>query len=585
MASRVIARELEELHARFEGARSGALADYIPELAKADPDWFGLSLCTIDGSLYGTGDHDRRFTIQSISKPFVYALALEDNGADTVLARIGVEPSGDAFNSVLLDRTDRPHNPMVNAGAIATVGLVGGDDPVERFERIREILGAFAGRPLEVDTAVYESERTTGHRNRAIAHLLRTAGAVDRDVEEVLDVYFRQCSVLVTSADLAVMGATLANRGVNPMTGRRVISPSVTADVLTVMYTAGMYDYSGEWAYRTGLPAKSGVSGGVTALIPDQAGFGVFSPLLDERGNSVRGLGICEELSSRLGFHMFRHRVDALPPIRAVSTGATRRSLRVRPLAESRVLDRVGGRIGVVEVQGPWSFVACERLMRLADDLDHEFLVIDTTRLGAVDSTAAALMHRLTRACEEDGSTVVMAGPLPESLAAFRPAAFPSTDAALEWCEDRLLASSDPVDTPVETWSLDRTDLGCGLEVGEVGRLERLGSERRLEPGDVLVAAGDSGRTMYLVRSGHLTATLGPRRVAAFGPGAIVGEMGFLTGDTRSARIAADEPTVVLAFELDGVDGDLMAKVHRNLAIVIADRLRSTNRALVDAWG
>lgn len=382
MAAHVIRSQLEDLHSRHASDETGILADYIPELAKADPTWFGMSLCTIDGSLYEAGDSTIDFTIQSVSKPFVYVLALMDHGQDGVLDRIGVEPSGNAFNSILLDHANRPHNPMVNAGAIATVSMVGARGKHARFQRILDTLGAFAGRDLDVDEKVFESERATGHRNRAIAHLMRTVGVIDDNVDDILDVYFRQCSVLVNSTDLAVMTATLANGGVNPLTGREVAPPDLVGDVLSVMFTSGMYDYSGEWAYRTGLPAKSGVSGGVAALVPSQAGVGVFSPLVDDRGNSVRGTKVCQEFSQRLGFHVFRNRFDALPAIKATQTGAHRRSVRVRTLDESGRLGQDGHRTIVIETQGPWSFGSCERLMREIEGLDADHLIIETSRMG-----------------------------------------------------------------------------------------------------------------------------------------------------------------------------------------------------------
>lgn len=234
----IIGLELDLLLRRHRPNDAGVLADYIPELAKADPGWFGMSICTIDGSIHQSGDADQPFTIQSISKPFVFALALADRGSEEVLARIGVEPSGDSFNSILLDAADRPHNPMVNAGAITVVSLLAGSSPGARFGRILDTLSGFAGRQLGVDEDVFESERNTGHRNRAIAHLMRTVGAIEGAVDDILDTYFRQCSVVVTSRDLAVMTATLANSGINPVTNHRVVDETVVGDVLSVMANA-----------------------------------------------------------------------------------------------------------------------------------------------------------------------------------------------------------------------------------------------------------------------------------------------------------------------------------------------------------
>jgi glutaminase len=303
---------LSELHAKHKAVRDGAVANYIPELAKANPDWFGISVVTVDGTTFDVGDHGVLFTIQSVSKPFVYGMAIEDHGREHTLSKVGVEPTGDAFNSLIRldERSKRPHNPMVNAGAIATADLIEGADPAARINRLLEGLRRYAGRSLAVDASVFMSERSTGHRNRAIAHLLLNFGMVGSRLDETLDLYFQQCSALVNCHDLAVMGATLANGGVNPVTGERAIDSRYVKDVLSVMYSCGMYDFSGEWGYEVGLPAKSGVGGGIVAVVPGQLGIGVFSPLLDARGNSVRGIRACMELSRRFGLHVFEAGAD-----------------------------------------------------------------------------------------------------------------------------------------------------------------------------------------------------------------------------------------------------------------------------------
>lgn len=297
---------LSELHERFRDVRDGKAADYIPELAKADPDWFGISLMTTDGQSFDAGDFKQLFSIQSVSKPFLFGQALEDHGRDEVLRRINVEPTGEAFNSIVLDESsNRPFNPMVNAGAIATADLIKGQDYPERVTRMLAMFGRYTGRDVYVDNSVFMSERLTGHRNRAIAHLMRNFGMVGEHFEESLELYFQQCSVLVTCHDLAVMGATLANGGVNPVTGTRAIGAEYVKDLLSIMLSCGMYDYAGEWAFRVGLPAKSGVAGGVVAVVPGKLGIGIFSPRLDAKGNSVRGVRVCEALSQRFGLHVF----------------------------------------------------------------------------------------------------------------------------------------------------------------------------------------------------------------------------------------------------------------------------------------
>lgn len=296
---------LRAAHARRVGDRTGALADYIPQLAAVDPEPFGIAIATVDGRLIAAGDAQVPFTIQSVSKAFVYGMALELVGHDAVLARVGVEPSGDAFNAIVFDpHTNRPFNPMVNAGAITATGIIH-EATGKAFEFILDRLSAAAGRRLDVDEAVYRSESETGHRNRAIGHLLRNAGALQGNVDDVLDAYFRQCAILVTASDLACMGATLANIGENPTTRDQVFAVTAVRSTLAVMFTCGMYDYSGHWAYDCGIPAKSGVGGGIVGIVNRQLGIGSYSPRLDPKGNSVRGVAAFKDLGDELGLHAF----------------------------------------------------------------------------------------------------------------------------------------------------------------------------------------------------------------------------------------------------------------------------------------
>lgn len=234
-------------------------------------------------------------------------MALADHGRDALLAKVGVEPTGDPFNSLIrLDEdSKRPDNPMINAGAIATTSLIEGNGPTDRLNRLLEMFHRYVGHEVFIDMPVFMSERDTGHRNRAIAHLMLNFGMIDRNIDKALDLYFQQCSVLVNCHDLAVMAATLAHQGINPITQERAVESGYVKDILSVMYTCGMYDFAGEWAYKVGLPAKSGVSGGILAIVPNQAGIAVFSPLLDEYGNSIRGRRVLEALSQQLGLHLF----------------------------------------------------------------------------------------------------------------------------------------------------------------------------------------------------------------------------------------------------------------------------------------
>ena len=297
---------IEDIYLKYKDLNEGAVATYIPELGKANADHFGICLASVDGHLFSVGDCDHEFTIQSICKPFAFQMALEEQGRDATLQHVGVEPSGDAFNSIELDpRTMRPYNAMINAGAIAVASLIK-KDPVEAgVQAFVEKMGQAAGRTLRIDEAVLFSESVTGNRNRAIAYLMLNCGIIDSGVDASLHQYFSQCSLLVNCRDLAVMAATLANMGVNPVTQERVFDFQYIRDVLTVMFTCGLYDYAGEWAYRVGLPAKSGVGGGILGVVNRQLGIAVYSPKLDDKGNSVRGIAACKEIAAHLGLHAF----------------------------------------------------------------------------------------------------------------------------------------------------------------------------------------------------------------------------------------------------------------------------------------
>lgn len=297
---------LQDLYEKYRSLNDGKVADYIPELALAKAEWFGICIVTADGQIFEVGDCEQLFTVQSISKAFVFGLALEDHGREYVNSKVSVEPTGEAFNSIVLDEvTNRPYNPMVNAGAIATADLIKGKNSTERLKRMLEMFKRYTGRNHEINVPVFLSEKETGYRNKAMAYLMLNFGMVSHKIDETLDLYFQQCSVLVNAKDLAMLAATLANGGINPVTKERAIDEKYVQDVISVMLTCGMYDASGEWAYRVGIPAKSGVGGGITAVVPGKLGIGTFSPPLDAKGNSTRGIKVCEDISKDFGLHLF----------------------------------------------------------------------------------------------------------------------------------------------------------------------------------------------------------------------------------------------------------------------------------------
>ncbi len=299
-------------HARYAPVAEGKVADYIPALAAADPGWFGIAVAGVSGAVFTAGDADRAFSIQSISKPFVFALVCQALGGGRAREAVGVNATGLPFNSVMAIElnADRTMNPMVNAGAIAATSLAPGANAEERWRFIREGLSRFAGRDLAMDQVVYESEAASNQRNQGIARLLHGYGRMYSDPEEATDIYTRQCSLLVTARDLAVMGATLADGGVNPVTKERVLDADRCARVLAVMATAGLYEQSGDWLYEVGLPGKSGVAGGLVTIAPGKGGMATFSPPLDEAGNSVRGQLATRFLSQALGLNLFASRPE-----------------------------------------------------------------------------------------------------------------------------------------------------------------------------------------------------------------------------------------------------------------------------------
>lgn len=337
------------------------------------------------------GDADVEFTIQSISKPFTYALAIADQGLDGVLERIDVEPSGDAFNEISLDReTGRPRNPMINAGAIAAHALVHGDDAEARVDRIVDLYSRLAGRQLVIDEGVFESELTTADRNMALAYMLRTVGILDGDPADIVRGYTRQCSVLVTVRDLARMASVLAAGGMAPG-GEQVIDPAVNLQMLSVMATCGMYDSAGDWLTSVGIPAKSGVAGGLMGVLPGQVGIAVFSPRLDAHGNSVRGVRLFERMNRDLGLHL-------------MSTPEAARSV-------SRRVQHDGA--AVHEISGDLQFVEAERVLRAfaAEPVGDAPVVIDLDRVHRTNDIARRMVLEGIRRLHIDGHDVRIVDP------------------------------------------------------------------------------------------------------------------------------------------------------------------------------
>jgi len=594
---------LEEIHGRHASLQEGNVATYIPELAKANPEWFGLCLVTTSGHVYEAGDSRQHFTIQSISKPFVYGLALEDNTRAEVLKKISVEPTGDAFNAISLEPvTGRPRNPMINAGAIAAAGLIAGKQPQTRQRRMLEMFALYAGEQLAIDGPVYRSESETGHRNRAIGHMLRNFDILTEDPTPVVDLYFKQCSISVHCRHLAVMAATLANRGINPLTGKQAIRGEYVESVLSVMGSCGMYDYAGEWLYRVGMPAKSGVSGGVIAVLPGQLGIGVFSPPLDSHGNSVRGLRVCEDLSRFFDLHLFNTPHTSQFVIRLKFTTAEVNSNRIRTLEEIQALRAHGQSIQVFELQGHLVLSTAEVVLHevMSALVSLETVILDFKHVISINEAASRLFYQLVLKLHAQGKPTLFtntghAAPLRRYLKAklkdqfntlFR--AFDDNDAALEWSENRLLAAKLPSRAIDRAVAAPEYELCAGLDAGELETLQALLQRQHFQRGQVIVQFGAPAGELFFLARGCASVTVplaggAHKRLATFSPGMAFGEMALLDRAPRSAAVMAD--TEVECDRLKLEDFERLGETHprikivllTNLALSLTRRLRKAN--------
>jgi glutaminase len=511
------------------------------------------------------------------------------------LHKVGVEPSGEAFNSISLEPdTGRPMNPMINAGAIATTGLVADKPDVTRMQRIMETFARYTGRKMDVDEKVYQSERETGHRNRAIAHLLYGHGILDREPEDVLDLYFRQCSILVTARDLAIMGACLANNGVNPVTSVAALNSSYVEKVLGVMSTCGMYDYSGGWIFDVGMPAKSGVGGGIMAVLPGQFGLGVFSPPLDKKGNSMRGIEACRRLSRKYDLHLFQvARSISASVVHQIYDSSKFASRRRRNQQESEVLSNDGQRIRIYELQGELLFGSAEAISLdiLSAFADVEFIVVDLRRVFALDNASTLIfcgvcdraveqgirllftncrhLYRFRRDVEKQTSSTQEPGWL----------RYDDTDHAVQWCEDQLInAAAAACDVPVTCSDLREQYLCANLTDAELAFLRRVGKEQSFAAGVPIFLAGDPGNCLYFVYHGEVDVSIrgdsgNSVRITTIGAGMVFGEIALLNNQRRTANVTAAADTTCLEIQFDDLQDAIRHKMLINLASYLAAKV------------
>ena len=387
---------LREILDHVRDDERGKVADYIPELAVANPDYLGAAMCTTTGHVYWAGDADIEFTMQSISKPFVYALALQELGLEAVRSIVGMEPSGEAFNELSLNRDDhRPVNPMINAGAIAVTQLINGVDSGvdERVERIRSYMSRLAGHELHIDESVSGSELENAERNLALAHMLRNYNIIEDEAHDAVLTYTRQCSIRVTAKDLAVMSATLANGGRHPITDDKILDADVCRLTLALMSSAGMYDGAGRWMAEVGIPAKSGVAGGLLGTLPGQLGVATFSPRLNEEGNSVRGVEAFKLLSKDMGLHLM----------------STEERYGVQPIRH--IVDE--DTATVIYLQGVLNFNAAETVLHELEryDLSAAKVVLELSNVTATNRMGRRMLTEGLRRIRESGFDIELVDP------------------------------------------------------------------------------------------------------------------------------------------------------------------------------
>jgi glutaminase len=445
---------------------------------------------------------------------------------------------------------------------------------------------------------VYRSESETGFRNRAIGYMLRNFSILETDPTPSLELYFRQCAIAVNCRDLALTAATLANRGINPVTGRQAVRGEYVESILSVMGSCGMYDYAGEWIYRIGMPAKSGVAGGIIAVLPGQLGIGVFSPRLDPRGNSTRGIMVCDELSRRLDLHLFNHPRASRSVVRAVFDASSVTSCRVRTPAETQVLQQHGAAIRVYQLQGNVAFSAAETVVAeiLRDAARLAWVLLDLKWVLDLNESACVLFGDLIDTLSARGPTVLFTytdkmphlrrilrlklGGRPDVRFQF----FPENDTALEWAENNLLAQHLPEQSGDPSAEPAQYDVLAGLSPADVAVVAARFTRRAFAGGAAIVRAGEPADALYFLARGRASATINldtgdTRRLAVFSAGMSFGEMAVVERSTRSATVFAD--TDVECDVLNLADLDALTNTHPGIKVCLLENLcRGLSRKL-----
>jgi glutaminase len=559
---------LKLIHKEIAELKDGKPYSTIPAMANVDPDNFGICLTTVDGYTYEIGDTRDEFTIQSISKPFTYGLALADLGMEAVDAKVDVEPSGDSFNEIsLAPGTGRPANAMINAGALTATSLVRSAGGNTRFKRILNTYSAFAGRQLSVDEEIFESELEHGHRNRALAYLLRSFNIIESDPTPVISDYFRQCSVRVTCLDLSMMAATLANAGRNPLTDKQVMGIAEIERVLSVMATSGMYDDAGSWLSNVGMPAKSGVGGGTIAVLPGQVGLAVYSPPLDEHGSSVRGMATSERLSNDMELHFVRAARTGRSAIRSTYdiTGSPSGIRRTDEAMD--ILREHGHRARVIELNGDLLFAGTESMVRELSSLgeDVALVILDLRRVDEVAGVSLRLLAEVRENLVAAGRELVLIdadGNLAETFQDVdrEVPTFDTRTAAVEWCENELIRRyGDELCLPAEVDIADCPALSP-LSAEDIEALADRMEDRTYADRDVIRRVGQRFGGVFFILSGKIeTSVPGPTggrvKLTTLSAGMTFGELALGSSDRQETTVKALGKVQLKVLTADAIRG------------------------------
>ncbi|MCF2570747.1 glutaminase A [Brevibacterium sp. UCMA 11754] len=590
-----IQQYLEELLNEVSGNLMGTPYSIHPAGGAPDPQDFGICLATVDGHVYSVGASDKSFSIQSISKPFSYGLALADHGIDAVDEKVDVEPSGDPFNEIsLAPGTGRPANAMINAGALAVVSMIKGSGGKSAPRRIMDLYSKCAGRRLSGSKAVFDVEMRNSDRNHSLAYLLSSFGIIDDNPTRALENYLRQCSAQVTCRDLAMMAATLANGGTNPSTGETALEIEQVERVLSVMMTSGMYDDAGSWVSSVGMPAKSGVGGGTLAVLPGQAGLAVFSPPLDEHGSSVRGSETCRRFSTDMEMHFVRAATGGNSTVRP-GVGITQLPSRIRRTEEqAEILEHFNERCQIIEVTGDLAFAGTESLVRAVSDLDDEvtLVVLDMQQVNECSSLAVRMLETLEHRLTADNRQLVLIerqGLLDNTQLSAGPGVptFLSRGGAVEYCENRLLAAlGTDIGEPNRVQAPDSPAL-APLDEEQRARLLSYMEPRTHDDGDIIRRVGQRFGGVHFIVSGQVnTIAADPQggrvRLNTLSAGMTFGELALGSDDrqeTTEKAVGAVELMVLTPEAIEELEAD-----DPQLALLLWRALTRDAYLLVDRY-